>query len=434
MLPAHSPYRKTVQKEVDRLESDIIRISRTIHAHPEIGLAEHQACTLLTSEARRQGFEIQTPVAGMDTAFIGRYASPIPGPCIAFCCEYDALPELGHACGHNVIAAASFGAALAVRPIVEELGGSVLLIGTPDEEAIGEVSKGGKVVMCRAGVFDSVDAAFMMHPTGGKNAVWRYAFPLTDFTVAFTGKPAHYTQPEKGINALDSLLMLLSNLNALKRGWNPSVMLAYTITDGGGPSAITVPKSAAAHFSLKAFDAEYMESRLKQVTGCVEAVARMTGAAGRLEILDQYRHMIPNLHLAAALLANIRSLDAPVENPLDSQRNLERQRYPGISTDFSDVSWVTPAIHGYCSLGDENLIAHTPEFAAAAGSNPGDEAAVFSATVMALTAVDLLADAAFTNRMKTEFLEYRQRNFRNVPGIPPGFILFPGEFQSVCGA
>ena len=431
MLPLSSMYQKKVQEEVDRIQADVIRISLAIHAHPEIGLQEHWACRFLVNEARSRGFKIETPVAGMETGFIAQYGSSSDGPKIAFLCEYDALPDLGHACGHNIIAAASFGAAVALMPIVSELGGTILLIGTPDEEAIGDASKGGKVIMSRAGIFDSIDATFMMHPTSGKNAVWRYAFPLKDFTVQFEGKPAHYTQPEKGINALESMLMFLNNINSLKRGWSPSVMLAYTITDGGGPSAITVPKSAKAHMTLKAFDVEYLVSRFEQVQTCVKAVSEMTGAKGYIHVLDEYRHMIPNLHLAASMFNHIQSLGEPVESPIDSQRNLERQTYPGISTDFSDVSWVAPAIHGYCSIGDSRLVAHTPEFAEAAGSEAGNAAAILGAKVMAMSAVDILFDKTFADHVKTEFLTYRSRNFQDVPGIPPQYLPFPEAFLSL---
>jgi amidohydrolase len=430
MLPQSSKYKQMVQEEVTRIQQDVRRVSLEIHAHPEIGMHEHRACQLLVAEARTRGFQVETPAAGMETGFVARYPPSAEGPRIAFLCEYDALPDLGHACGHNVIAAASFGAAVALRSIVSELGGTIFLIGTPDEEAIGDTSKGGKVVMSRAGIFDSLDAVFMMHPTSGINAVWRYAFPLKDFTVQFDGKPAHYTQPEKGINALESLLLFLNNVNSLKRSWSPSVMLAYTITDGGGPSAITVPKSASAHMTLKAFDVAYLGSRFEQVQTCVRAVSEMTGAQGHIHILDEYRHMIPNLHLAAGLYKNMQFLGEPVESPVDSQRHLERQTYPGISTDFSDVSWVAPAIHGYCSIGDNSLVAHTPEFAEAAGSEAGNAAAVQAAKAMAMTAADILSDKAFAHNVKAEFLAYRSQNFRNVPGIPPEYLPFSEAFLS----
>ncbi|PKL07562.1 MAG: hypothetical protein CVV51_13460 [Spirochaetae bacterium HGW-Spirochaetae-7] len=434
MLPETGIFHQRVQDEVDRLRQDIERVSLGIHAHPELGLHEHWACNFLVTEATARGFQVETPVAGLETGFVARFSSEKEGPKIAFLCEYDALPELGHGCGHNVIAAGSFGAAMALKPVVQELGGTVLLVGTPDEEAVSDESKGGKVVMARAGVFDDLDAALMMHPNGGDNIVWRYSFPLKDFTVHFDGKPAHYTQPEKGINALEALLLFLNDVNAIKRGWSPSVMFAYTITDGGGPSAITVPRSAEAHITMKAFDSAYLESRFEQVQTCVRAVSEMTGAAGRIQVLDEYLNMIPNLRLAASLARSIKVLGGKVTSPVESQRDLERLTYPGISTDFADVSWAAPGIHGYCSIGDESLVAHTPEFVKAAGSGPGNAAAVLAAKAMAMTAVDILTDSGFARSVKEEFLSYKKQNFHNVPGIPPGYLPFAEDFLDDIGA
>ncbi|MCF8061679.1 MAG: amidohydrolase [Deltaproteobacteria bacterium] len=427
-------YKRAVQEEIEVLRGDLIEISRTIHRHPELGLEEHRARDLLVSKIRKLDFEVSLQVAGLDTGFAARYRSGRPGPTIAFLAEYDALPELGHACGHNVIAASSFGAAAALRRIVSQTGGTILLIGTPDEEAISDRSKGGKVVMARAGVFEGVDAALMMHPTGGPHAAWRYTFPLKDFTARFVGKPAHYTRPEEGINALESLLLFLNTANALKRSWRPDVLFAYTVTDGGGPSAITVPKTAEAHLTLKAFHSAYLERLFESVEACLQGVADLTGAKGTIRVLDEYRNTIPNLHLTLSLHRNLLSLGGETEDPVQSRRNLERMRYPGISTDFGDVSWVVPAIHGYCSLGPSSLIAHTPEFAAAAGGESGDRAVLLSAKALALTGLDLLADPSFAAAVRDEFTGYAEGDFQRVPGLPPDFDPFPEEMQKAFAA
>ncbi len=433
MLPDPGTNHRKVLEEIERIRPDAVRISRSIHAHPEPGLQERWSSAFLAEEARKRGFEVEAPVAGLPTAFAARYTSPKPGPKVGFLCEYDALPGLGHACGHNIIAAASCAAAFALKPLAEELGGSVYLFGTPDEEAMSEESKGGKVIMSRAGLFRDLDAVFMTHPAGGADAAWRYNFPLKDFTIQFKGRPAHYTQPEKGINALEALLLCIANLNALKRAWSPSVLLAYTITDGGGQSAIIVPETAKAHFTLKTFDSAYMEDLFGQIRSCVDAVSGMTGAVGGVTVLDEYRCTIPNLNLTAGLFRHLRSLGATVENPLDSRRDLERQRYPGTSTDFSDVSWEAPAIHGFCGIG-EGLVLHTPEFAAAAVSEAGDAGMIRAAAAMALTAADILSDRDFAARVRGEFEAYRKAAFRGVPGIPPDFAPFPQEFAALFGA
>ncbi len=429
-MPTPDP--SQVHQAVDALRTDIVEISRSLHRNPELGLSEHHAHRLLTSRIEALGFEVTTPVAGLDTGFVARYGDR--GPVIALLAEYDALPDLGHACGHNVIAAASFGAAAALRDTVRESGGTVLLVGTPDEEAVSERSKGGKVVMARAGVFDAVDAALMMHPTGGPNAVWRYTFPLKDFIVHFTGKPAHYTRPEEGINALEALLLFLNTADALRRTWPPDVLLAYTITDGGGPSAITVPRSAAAHLTLKTFDAATLETVFVRLEACLEDVSGLTGARGTMQVLDAYQSTVPNLHLCRRLHHHLRALGGDVENPLASQRRLERMRYPGISTDFGDVSRSAPAVHGYCSLGPPSLVAHTSAFAEAAGGLPGDEAALLSARALALTGRDLITDPPLAQAVRHEFEGYARDGFRHIPGLPPDYPPFPSDLEQALAS
>jgi amidohydrolase len=425
----NSEFKGRVQKEVDAYRDKLISISQAIHTHPELGLKEFKACERLTSEIESFGFQVDHPVAGLDTAFIARFEGQKQGARVAFVAEYDALPGLGHGCGHNIIAAAAFGAAIALRRVVSELGGTIMLYGTPDEEAIDVRSRGGKVIMAEAGLFEGVDAALMMHPTSGMSTAWSYSFPLKDFNVRFVGKPAHYTVPHKGINALESLLMFLNNVNTLKRGWKPNVMFAYTITDGGGPSAIIVPDRAEAHITMKAFYSEYLEGLYEKVVTCATNVAAMTGAKVEIEVLGEYKNMVPNLHLALSLYANMRALGMAVEDPGFSQRRLEQLSYPGISTDFGDVSWVVPGIHGFSSIGDNDLVEHTPEFARAAGSKRGHEAAILSAKALAMTAVDILTDARFAGKMKEEFQAYRSGGFLEVPGLPPHYLPLPEEFN-----
>ena len=200
-----SDHKAAVRRYIDSNEADLLAISHAIHSNPELGLQEHRACELLVSTLRESGFEVETPVAGLDTAFVASYRSNRPGPRIGLAAEYDCVPDLGHACGHNIIAASAVGAALALRSVVDDTGGSVTVFGTPDEEAVSPDSRGGKVVMAEDGVFDDVDVVLMTHPHSGGNVVWDYTFPLKDFNVTFLGKPAHYTLPHEGVNALECL-------------------------------------------------------------------------------------------------------------------------------------------------------------------------------------------------------------------------------------
>jgi amidohydrolase len=422
-----SDHKAAVRRFIASNEADLLSISHAIHRDPELGLHEHRACELLVSTLRDAGFQVVTPVAGLDTAFVASYRSDKPGPRIGLAAEYDCVPDLGHACGHNVIAASAMGAALAVRSIVDEAGGSVTVFGTPDEEAVSPGSRGGKVVMAEAGVFDDVDVVLMTHPHSDGNVVWDYTFPLKDFNVTFLGKAAHYTLPHEGVNALESLLSFLGTVKGVQSNWRSGVMFAYTIVDGGGESPIIIPQRASAHVVMKAFDSAYLEEVFAAVERCAANIADTMGTPVEVTINGEYKSTIPNLALVDLVQRNLRLLGAPVTDPAQSQRALERLDYPGPSTDFADVSWVVPGIHWWCSLGDAPHVLHTPEFAEAAGSADGDQAVLLASQVMAMTAVDILTTPGCVERITEEFTLYKENSFENVPGIPPGFAPLPKE-------
>ncbi|MBN1224848.1 MAG: amidohydrolase [Candidatus Aminicenantes bacterium] len=421
----NTDYKAKIRHYIDSIKANLFSISQTIHRNPELGLKEYKACELLTSKLRESGFQIDNPVAGIDTAFIATYESGKPGPRIGFAAEYDCVPELGHACGHNVIAAAAMGAALASKFIIEELGGSVTVFGTPDEEAVSPVSKGGKVIMVQNGIFDDVDVVLMAHPISGPNVVWDYTFPLKDFNVTYLGKPAHYTLPHEGINALESLLLFLNSVKRMQTNWRSGIMFAYTIVDGGGESPIIIPQKATAHIAMKAFYAAYLEETFSKVEQCADNVARIMGAKAEVKMISEYKNMIPNFGLIDLVYQNLSLLNAPVTDLAQSQRKIEQLDYPGASTDFADVSWVVPGIHWWCSIGDNRHVLHTPEFAEDAGSEAGNHAILLASKVMAMTAVDILTIPGCLQKIKEEFAGYKKDNFTEVPGIPPNYSKIP---------
>ena len=422
-----SSYKAAVQEYIASNEEDILSISHTIHCNPELGLQEHKACELLVSTLREAGFEVETPVAGLDTAFIARYDSNKPGPKIGLAAEYDCVPGLGHACGHNIIAASAVGAGLALRSVVDKTGGSVTVFGTPDEEAVSPDSRGGKVIMTEAGVFNSVDVVLMTHPHSGGNVVWDYTFPLKDFNVTFHGKPAHYTLPHEGINALECLISFLSTVRAMQSSWKSGVMFAFTIVDGGGDSPIIIPEKATAHIAMKAFDSAYLEEVFAKVEQCAANVADTMGAQAEVKMNSEYKSTIPNLGLVNLVKDNLRLLDVPVVAPTESQRALEQLDYPGPSTDFADVSWVVPGIHWWSTVGDNSYVLHTPEFAREVVSETGDQTVLLASQAMAMTGIDILTTPGCIEKITSEFEKYKQENFQNVPGIPPHFIPLPQE-------
>lgn len=421
----NTDYKTKTRQYIDSIRTELCSISQTIHRNPELGLKEYKACELLTTKLRESGFQIVNPVAGLDTAFIAIFKSGKPGPRIGFITEYDCVPELGHACGHNVIAAAALGAALGTQSMIEELGGSVTVFGTPDEEAVSPVSKGGKVIMAQKGIFDNVDVVLMTHPISGPNVVWDYTFPLKDFHVTFTGKPAHYTLPHEGVNALESLLLFLNSVKRMQTNWRSRVMFAYTIVDGGGESPIIIPQKATAHIAMKAFYAAYLEETFSKVEQCAANIARIMGAQAEVKMISEFKSMIPNFGLIDLIYQNLSLLNAPIIGLAQSQRKLEQLDYPGASTDFADVSWIVPGIHWWCSIGDNQHVLHTPEFAEDVGSEPGHQAVLLASKVMAITAVDILTIPGCSEKIKEEFTRYKKDNFAKVPGIPPDYLEVP---------
>jgi len=376
---------------VEAIKPELVQLSERIHRHPEIKFEEHKASRWLSEAASEAGFRVECPLAGLETAFRASYGED--GPTVAFLAEYDALPKLGHACGHNLIGPASLGAALALRPLVDAHGGAVQLIGTPGEEG-----GGGKVVLAEAGVFDDVDAVMMFHPSG-KTILWKHALARRKLFIEFFGKAAHAaSSPEKGISALDAVIQTFQNINALREHIIDSSRIHGIITDGGDAPNI-VPDYAACLFYVRALDDEYCDELLERVKDCARGAARATGASVKMEMQGAYRSLRTNQPLAQAFKENLETLGWTFADVNPSK---------GIgSTDMGDVSHVAPAIHPYLSIGPEDLVGHSTEFVEAAVSEQAFDSMVDAAKALAATGVDLLLKPSLREAVR-EDLEARQ--------------------------
>jgi amidohydrolase len=218
----------TVQEAIDELQPELIDLAERIHRHPETKFEEYKASQWLSEAAGAAGFRVEKPIGGLETAFRASYSGSAEGPTIALLAEYDALPKLGHACGHNLIGTASLGAALGLQAVMDKLPGSIQLIGTPGEEG-----GGGKVILAEAGVFDDVDVAMMFHP-GRQTVLWKHALARRKLFIEFFGKSAHAAaSPEKGINALDATIQTFQNINALRQHIEDSARIHGIIPHGG---------------------------------------------------------------------------------------------------------------------------------------------------------------------------------------------------------
>jgi len=375
-----------VCEAVDRMEDQLRTVSREIFEHPEVKNEEVFASKLLASELEKAGFEVELGVAGLDTAIRAVHPSISDGPTVAILGEYDALPEIGHACGHNLIAAGGLGAALAVGSIKSELPGKLIFFGTPAEEG-----GGGKVVMIDAGLFKEVDVAMMFHPACN-TMVGRGSLAITEVRIEFHGKPSHASgSPEKGINALDAIIQTFNGINALRQHIKDGARIHGIIRHGGVKPNI-VPEYASAEFYVRAQENDYCDELLGKLRKCAEGAALATGA--RLEFTEVGHAMKPNKILGELFLKHVIANGIPHNPPKDSSMG---------STDMGDVTQVVPGIHAYVQIAEDDVAGHSREFTDASGSERGQVAMLAAAKALAMTTVDLLKDADLVAKIWEEF-------------------------------
>jgi amidohydrolase len=371
---------QAVRQEVAARAEALWDVARRLHADPEYAFAEHRAAALLSGELERAGFAVERGAAGMPTAFTARSGSGRPA--VALLMEYDALPGLGHACGHNLIAAAGLGAALAVAATLPEASaGTVLAVGTPAEEG-----GGGKAVEVEAGVFDDVDAALMFHP-----GVYSWArAPLTaqvQYRVAFHGRAAHPTgNPTEGVDALAGLVELFNVLAVLGRRLPEGSHVQGIVTHGGTATNI-VPEYAEGLFGLRAATTAALEDLAERLRVCADGVARATGTTVEVERATvRYEHFRDSEVLSERFAVHLAREGIELSPPTTGV-------YLG-SSDIGNVSTRVPAIHPFVAITGGDGSDHTPEFAEAAASPRAREVLIAATTALACTAADvLLSDA-----------------------------------------
>jgi amidohydrolase len=388
-----------ILRAADGLREIITGISRELHANPELSLQEHRSSELLRRILEDAGFAVTAGTAGLPTAFVARLPGGSPAPRVALLAEYDALPGIGHGCGHNLIAAAGVGAGLVLSRAASErkgisgpgaLPGELLVIGTPAEETIG-----GKVVMVREGVFEGIDAALMIH--GG--AEWRAftdSLACVSIEVTYVGRESHAVAwPEKGINALDALIQLFVSLDMLKKRLGPEVRIPGVILEGGVRANI-VPARAVGAFSLRAPST----SRRDEVRGDVERAARAIGEATgcRCEIRqsdEPYDDMVTNRALAERFREHLGAMGvATVDGPRRNRGSL----------DMGNVSRALPSIHPFMAVTGSDTPIHTAAFAAASVAGEAEDNLIVAVKALALTAFDALSDRDLLARAREEFV------------------------------
>ncbi len=382
----------SVTGEIDAQRHQLSELSLKIHANPELGFHEVKATAWLTQYLEENGFSIERSICELPTAFRASYGQG--KPTIAILAEYDALPGLGHACGHNLIATCAVGAAVASKLAIDQFGGSILVIGTPAEEIYG-----GKVIMADRGAFNNVDIAMMVHP-GVYNTATNKFLACQNLEIEFFGKAAHAAaRPEAGINALEAMLNSFAAINSLRQHIKSTARIHGIITDGG-QAANVVPAHSAGNFIVRAEDNTYLDELKERVLNCFVGAATASGT--RLEYKwakVRYAPMRSNLTLARLFRQNMQSLGRSMQ--------LSNPSHAFGSTDMGNVSQLVPGIHPFVAIAPKDVLGHSPRFAEAAASEAGIRGLVDAAKALAMTVVDLVANPEIASKVRGEFKQQK---------------------------
>ena len=391
----------SIDARIERERGALGELARHIHAHPELRFQEQEAARAIADYLERSGFAVERGVGGMPTAFrarAGRAAGPgQAGPTarVAILAEYDALPEIGHACGHNLIAAAGVGAFVGAAAVAESVGGEVVLLGTPAEEG-----GGGKIKLIEAGAFEGACAAMMFHPFDRDVLVHPF-LALCTYTFRFGGKASHAAAaPYDGKNALTACMDTFHLIDSQRATFRDGVRVHGIVVDGGGPASNVIPESASCEIVVRALDDVEHALVRAIVERCAGAAAMASDVQMSFDVPEGYRSLNVNWAMARAFGAHCAALG---RSPKDTDSSVGTG-----STDMGDVSHVVPSIHPLLGIVDPGTTTiHQRAFAAAAASDRGVETALVAAKAMARTAIELVVDGALRERVLAEFAASR---------------------------
>jgi amidohydrolase len=371
---------------IEDVRDELISLSHFIHSHPELGYHEFQSSAALADALERWGFEVERGSAGLETAF--RATKGTGDFHVTYCAEYDALPDVGHACGHNIIATSSLGAALGLGAVADELNLRVTLLGTPSEEG-----GGGKIDLLNAGYFNEEHMALMVHPFASER-LDAICLAVDHFDVIFTGKEAHASAaPWLGINALDAMTISQVALGLLRQQLRPGDQVHGIVTEGGAAANI-IPSRVVGRFMARASTAGRLAELRERVNACFEAGALATGAGlEMIELGHQFSHMEadPDILLHYRRAAEALGRDFHLDD--------EEEPRPTISTDMANVSLALPTIHPLLMIPTNGAVNHQPEFTAACITADADQAVIDGAVALATTAIGVAQDAALRERL-----------------------------------
>ena len=388
--------KQIVCDEVDAIADILLEASHAIHKKPELNFEEHFAHETLTGILEDQGLSPQRGAYDLETAFEASVGDE--GVCVAVLCEYDALPDIGHACGHNIIGTAGLGAGIAASKVAERLGGTLRILGTPAEEG-----GGGKVFMADRGAFDNVDAAMMVHPAAG-DLVKMNTIAIQRLHVAYEGLAAHAAaSPHRGHNALDAAVLGYQNIAALRQHIRPDERIHGIFLESGSKPNI-VPEYSSMEWYVRSKNARSLEPLKKRVLSCLEAGAMATSCTMTHDWIEPfYADMIDNETISTLYSANATRVGRSLMEPDNESKVVG-------STDMGNVSYIVPSIHPMIGVAPPGVPIHTPDFAHFSRSESGDKAVIDGAKIMAMTVVDLWAQKTNFERAHQEFQQAFETN------------------------
>jgi len=373
--------KQRAEQTLTAVEADLREISRWLHDNPEIAWQERRSSAKLAGYLGERGFDVTYPAYGLETAFEATVGAG--GPRVVICCEYDALPEVGQACGHNIIAAAAVGAAVAVAEMADELGARVTVLGTPAEEG-----GGGKVALIEAGAFEDCNASMMIHPA--PDDMLDPSFQAREsFTVEYYGRDSHAAfAPQLGVNALDGFVQAYVSVATLRQHLLPDDRV-HCIIDHGGDASNIIPSYTKSTWGVRSMTLERLKELVPKVKACFEAAAAATGCRVEISAFDHpYLNMVNNPVMASLFAANSEAMGRPM--PTEAEMGAE-----GGSSDMGNVSQVTPSIHPMIAIDSGGAVNHQKEFAAATLTPSGERAVWDGALAMAHTIIDIAEQGAW---------------------------------------
>ncbi|KAK4172103.1 hypothetical protein QBC36DRAFT_304751 [Triangularia setosa] len=401
-------YLAEIASFVDSQSDKLWSLNKFIHSNPELAFKEFKAHEALTKfmRSRSERWQVTSSACGIETAWIAVYDSGRKGPTVSFNVEMDALPNLGHACGHNLIASASLAGALATAHIMDahSLAGKIHVFGTPGEEGY----HGGKIQLLNRGAYDKVDISLISHPSILNNSPFVRTTAFCRLEVEFFGRAAHAANaPWQGINALDALVVSYNSISMLRQQTQPNDIIGFAITNGGGDATNFIHAYSSAVCTIRSSSSSRLETLVDKVSACFDAGAQATGATVKIKVIKGYKDHVPNMRLAASFARHWSTLPDPYPVGPELRADERKYTYVKASTDQGDISHTLPSVNVSFAIpaGPEKCGPHSADFEKAAGAKCAFDRALRVGKGMAAVAVDVLTLDGFLETVKEEWRE-----------------------------